>query len=91
MKKSIYNFIVTSFIFILLFACIGLAGEWEDTYTLKECKIVEVDRHTVTAEDKRGNLWEFTAEGYAEGETVELVMKANHTTTLKDDIIKKVK
>lgn len=45
-----------------------------------------------TVEDSTGNMWEFQSpEGYFKGEKVTLKMNNNHTNTIYDDEIIKVK
>ena len=90
---TIKNIVIGIIAFIIFVAPIGLAEDIADHYTLKDCEVVEVICCTAKAVDKRGNLWEFYIDHESEleeGDTVKLTLKGNHTTTRKDDEIKRV-
>lgn len=68
---------------------LGLMWGYESTYT-RTATITKSESGIVTAKDLSGNLWQY--EGSATvGDTVELVMYDNHTSTIRDDIIKGIK
>ena len=72
-----------------IFAVLGLMWGWESTYT-RTATITNSESGIVTAKDLSGNLWQY--EGSATvGDTVELVMYDNHTSTIRDDIVKGIK
>lgn len=63
----------------------------EHNYTRKSCEVIQVHNGIVAVVDKGGNVWEFEGEGYHKGDTVNLHMNDNCTSTICDDYIKKVK
>ena len=72
-----------------IFAVLGLMWGWESTYT-RTATITKSESGIVTAKDLNGNLWQY--EGSATvGDMVELVMYDNHTSTIRDDIVKGIK
>lgn len=72
-----------------IFAVLGLMWGWESTYT-RTATITNSESGIVTVKDLSGNLWQY--EGSATvGDTVELVMYDNHTSTIRDDIVKGIK
>lgn len=76
--------IVLSIILVL-----GLMWNWESTYT-RQAEIISVKNDTIQAEDKSGYVWEYKGSATV-GDTVTLVMYDNHTSTIRDDIVKGVK
>ena len=91
---TIKNTLIGIIAFFIFVAPIGLMEDWADHYTLKDCEVVEVTCCTAKAVDKRGNLWEFYIDHESEleeGDAVTITLKGNHTTTRKDDEIKRVK
>lgn len=73
---------------ILLF--IGFIEHIETHYT-RDVVVVEVQNQGVTVEDKQGNLWSFNGTDYTVDQEITVVMYDNHTGTMYDDEIVKVK
>ena len=75
----------------LLFS--GLVGGWEATGSrLTVCTNFEANVYTFT--DNQGHDWEWEAEigdDFEIGKAYRLIMDNNHSSTLEDDIIKKIK
>lgn len=67
----------------------GFLGTWESTYTRK-VTVLENNNGIVTTVDNRGHMWEYKGTAIV-GEDVILIMNDNHTSTIKDDIVKGVK
>ena len=76
---------------VAFFIAFGLTAYIEDTYTLKDCEIVEVEGDVITAEDFRGRLWAFYGDGYEVGDTIDLVMSGAITPFESDDRVERVK
>ena len=73
---------------LAIITIIGLLCGYEDTYT-RQATVYKSNNGIVYCIDKQGNMWSY--KGYAvEGQMVKLVMHSNHTSTIKDDTIKKV-
>lgn len=74
---------------------VGLVGEWETHYTLLvTCTYVEYSTHTAEFTDNGGNIWEWEiepAECFEIGNVYCLHMSDNHSTSIYDDYIKKIK
>ena len=68
---------------------LGLLGGYEATYT-REATISKVENGIVYAVDSCGYEWTYYGNATI-GESVTLVMDDAHTSTIKDDIIIKVK
>ena len=85
-KKAIVKILMV----LAVFMAIGFLWNLESTYT-REATITHIDQNTITATDKKGFIWQFNGNGYHEGQQVKLIMHDNHTSTIKDDIIKNVK
>lgn len=75
-------------IVILLF--IGFIGHIETHYT-RDVVVVEVQGQEVAVEDRQGNLWCFKGTDYKIDQELVIVMYDNHTGTMYDDEIVKVK
>lgn len=69
---------------------IGLVGYTEAHYT-RDVTVVEVQDQEVTVEDKQGNLWCFNGTDYTVDQELVIVMYDNHTGTMYDDEIVKVR
>ena len=71
----------------------GLVGGWEAKGSrLTVCTNFEANVYTFT--DNQGNDWEWEAEigdDFEIGKAYRLIMDNNHSSTLEDDIIKKIK
>ena len=73
---------------VLLF--IGFIGYTEAHYT-REVVVIDIQGQEVTVEDKQGNLWSFKGTDYKIDQELVIVMYDNHTGTIYDDEIVKVK
>ena len=81
MKKLL---IVLSVVIVL-----GLLWGIESNYT-RTAVVVDSKNNVVTCEDKQGHIWQYNGQAVV-GETVELIMSDNHTSTINDDVVKGVK
>lgn len=88
---KIFEATVITLIVAFLIGAFCLTVYIEDTYTLKNCEIVEVAGDVITAEDFRGRLWDFYGDGYEVGDTVDLVMSGDATPFESDDRVERVK
>ena len=88
---KIFEATVITLIIVFLIGAFCLTAYIEDTYTLKNCEIVEVAGDVITAEDFRGRLWDFYGDGYEVGDTVDLVMSGDATPFESDDRVERVK
>lgn len=70
---------------------ICMAGQYDQTYTLKDCIVSEANNHRALICDKNGNLWEVYDVDLHECQLVDLVMDNNGTKIIEDDIVKKVR
>lgn len=68
---------------------LGFLWGQEATYT-RQATVTKSESGTVTAKDLSGNLWQYKGSATI-GDRVTLVMHDNHTSTIKDDIVKGVK
>ena len=76
---------------ILALGLFIMACNFENNYTRKDCKVVEINGNIITVEDNCGYLWDFEGEGYELGQKVDLKMHTTHTiNTIIDDYIKSV-
>jgi hypothetical protein len=78
--------VVVAILFVLLFNVLGEAT-LNDKYT-REAVVVEVQGHTISAEDATGNVWCYDVEGDTVpcvGTHVVLTMMAMGTDTIYDD------
>lgn len=82
------RFICACIAFIILFSCVSY---YESTYTRK-AKITNIEKTTITATDKKGNIWQFKGKGFKRGQKIILVMDTNNTDeNITDDIIKGIR
>jgi hypothetical protein len=68
---------------------LGLMWTIESTYTRKVV-VLENNNGIVTTVDNRGHIWEYKGSATV-GDNITLIMHDNHTSTIKDDIVKGVK
>ena len=82
-----------SVIFVIFLSVAGLTGTYEATYSrLVTCTNYENDIYTFT--DNQGNDWEWEKEekdNFEVGKVYRLIMDDNHSSSIYDDIIKKIK
>ena len=74
---------------LAIFTVLGLMWGWESTYTRK-VTVLENNNGIVTTVDSNGYIWEYKGSATV-GDSVTLVMHDNHTSAIKDDIVKRVK
>ena len=76
-------------------AVVGLVGEWETHYTrLATCTNIEYKTNIAEFTDNDGNAWEWEIEPSEHFETdkvYRLYMSDNHTSSIYDDYIRKIK
>ena len=77
-------------IILLVIIVIGLIGTIDTTYT-RDVKVVDVDCVEIVVEDSQGYQWSFIGEGYEIDQEIQVVMNDNHSSTIFDDTIIKVK
>lgn len=91
MKKVLYGLGLVVFLFI-----VGLVGEWETHYSmLATCVETDWINNIATFVDNRGNEWEWELDldswFIKENCAYRLCMSDNHTTSIYDDYIRKIK
>lgn len=86
MKKII----ITTLIIVLSVCFIGTIGMLESTYT-RDVIIVSIKDQEITVEDTQGYLWTFIGEGYEIDQEITVVMNDQHTGTIIDDEIVRVR
>lgn len=74
---------------LAVIALIGLLYGCESTYT-RQATVTKSINGIVYCTDKQGNIWSYKGNA-AIGQKVTLKMYDNHTSDIKDDIIKGVK
>ncbi len=94
MKSLVVKFCCSLIMIMILFSVLGLFGVVESTYTIKNCKVIDIDNDIVTVIDNRNNEWKFYVDNDSDiviGDNVDLVMDNNHTDyTITDDEVKRV-
>lgn len=92
MKKFVMHMLLVLG-FIMFFVLVGFVGYDEDHYT-REAKIVDIRGKVVYVVDNKGYYWSFDSSEISVDinidDKVELLMCANHTSDISDDIIDKV-
>ena len=68
---------------------LGLLWGIESNYT-RTAVVISSKNNVVTCEDKSGNVWQYKGQAVV-GETIELIINDNHTSTINDDIVKGIK
>lgn len=82
--------LVKVLVVLSLFLVIGVSNTLESTYT-REGVVVSVDHNTVTVQDAKGYQWDFEGTGYTLNQEITMVMSDNHTSTIFDDTVLRVK
>ena len=82
--------LVKVLVVLSLFLVIGVSNTLESTYT-REGVVVSVDHNTVTVQDAKGYQWDFEGTGYTLNQEITMVMNDNHTSTIFDDTVLRVK
>lgn len=82
--------LVKVLVVLSLFLAVGISNTIESTYT-REGVVVSVDHNTVTVQDAKGYQWDFEGTGYTLNQEVTMVMSDNHTSTIFDDTVLRVK
>lgn len=75
--------------FIVFFYVVGKIGYEEDHYT-REATVTNVQNEIVYVMDTKGYYWSFESANFIIGDKIEMLMCANHTGDISDDIIEKV-
>jgi hypothetical protein len=74
---------------------VGLVGEWETHYTrLATCTNIQYDTRIAKFIDNDGNMWKWEiepTESFEIGNVYRLHMSDNHSTSIYDDYIRKIK
>lgn len=87
----ILGFIQGTVIIFGFITLMGWAGYMESTYDASGTIINKTD-NILIIEDTRGNLWEYETDEYLQkGDKVKFVLFDNHTHTIYDDEIVKIK
>ena len=84
------KYIKYTVIILLIILAIGLVGRAESTYA-RTVTVVNTQDNEVIVKDYQGNYWSFVGEGYKINEQLTVVMSDNHTSTISDDEIIRVK
>jgi hypothetical protein len=82
--------ITTILIIIILLTMLGISNTVEAHYN-REVVVTDVDCIEVTVEDEQGHLWSFFGSDYRVGQQLTVVMYDNHTDSITDDEIVRVK
>ena len=82
--------LVKVLVVLSLFLAVGVSNTLESTYT-REGVVVSVDHNTVTVQDAKGYQWDFEGTGYTLNQEITMVMNDNHTSTIFDDTVLRVK
>lgn len=82
--------LVRVLVVLSLFLAVGVSNTLESTYT-REGVVVSVDHNTVTVQDAKGYQWDFEGTGYTLNQEITMVMSDNHTSTIFDDTVLRVK
>ncbi len=93
-KRQRAKAIRTVVLIIIIIASYCVVSHYDTHYT-NDATITRVEYHddtnTVLALDEVGHVWEFKADNVYCGQSVELKMYNNHTTTVEDDEVVGVK
>ena len=84
------KYIKYTVIILLIILAIGLVGKAESTYT-RTVTVVNIQDNEGVVKDYQGNYWSFVGEGYKINDQLTVVMTDNHTSTIADDEIIRVK
>lgn len=82
--------LVKVLVVLSLFLAVGVSNTLESTYT-REGVVVSIDHNTVTVQDAKGYQWDFEGTGYTLNQEITMVMNDNHTSTIFDDTVLRVK
>lgn len=74
---------------IAFFYVVGRIGYEEDHYT-REATVTNVKNEIIYVMDTKGYYWSFESSEFAIGDEVKMLMCANHTGDISDDIIEEV-
>ena len=86
MKRTI----ITILLIIILLTMVGISNTVEAHYT-RDVVVTDVDCIEVIVEDEQGHLWSFVGSDYTVGQQLTVVMYDNHTDSITDDEIVRVK
>ena len=84
---------VRTVVIIILMIMMCMLASYIDTHYTKEATIIHTtnSHHVVVAIDEQGNEWEFCADNVFVGQTIEMKMFTNNTTTIYDDEVVDIK
>ena len=82
--------LVKVLVVLSLFLVIGVSNTLESTYT-REGVVVGINHNTVTVQEAKGYQWDFEGTGYRLNQEITMVMNDNHTSTIFDDTVLRVK
>ena len=77
-------------IVLTIIMMLGILGHYEHHYT-RDVVVVDIQNQEVTVEDKQGNLWCFNGTDYTVNQELVIMMFDNHTGTIYDDEIVKIR
>lgn len=87
--KSLKTYALIIIGFIVFVYVLGRVGYEEDHYT-REATVTSIKNEIVYVTDTKGYYWSFESSDFNVGDEVEMLMCANHTGDISDDIIEKV-
>ena len=87
--KNLKTYMLITIGFIVFFYVLGRVGYEEDHY-IREAIVTNVKNEIVYAIDTQGYCWSFENSNFNIGDEIELLMCANHTRDISDDVIEKV-
>lgn len=89
MKRFFKDMVGGIVLFGTIFAMMIMAGYIESTYNMNGI-ILHKEANILTIEDSRGEMWEYEAESFSEGDEVKITFFDNHTYKPYDDEIVKI-
>ena len=87
--KNLKTYILMTIGFIMFLYILGRVGYEEDHY-IKEATVTDINNEIIYATDTRGYIWSFESSDFNIGDKIEMLMCANHTGDISDDIVEKV-
>lgn len=86
--KNLKTYMLIIIGFIVFFYVLGRVGYEEDHY-IREVIVTNIKNEIVYAIDTQGYYWSFENSNFNIGDEIELLMCANHTGDISNDIIEK--
>lgn len=87
--KNLKTYILITIGFIMFLYVLGRVGYEEDHYT-REATVTDINNEIIYVTDTKGYLWSFESSEFNIGDEVKMLMCANHTGDISDDIIEEV-